>query len=65
MAMEYEKDGYSWSEERLEDLSKPERVMQIKRDHYKRIQREKGKGNQSWKDLILEAEGEGCSSCFI
>ena len=64
-AMEYEKDGYSWSEERLEDLSKPERVAQIKRDHYKRMQREKSKSNQTWKDLILEAEGEGCSSCFI
>jgi hypothetical protein len=64
-AMDYEKDGYSWCEERLEDLSKPERVSQIKRDHYKRMQREKLNKINSWKDIVLDNEGEGCNTCFI
>jgi len=37
-AMEYEKEGYSWMEnETLEELSKPERVAAIKREHLKRM----------------------------
>lgn len=64
-AMEYEKSGYSWSEERLEDLSKPERVEKIKREHYLRTNRVKGGLEVDWKDQIMDAEGTGCSSCFI
>lgn len=66
-AIEYEKDGYSWMAEHLEDLKKPERVASIKKEHYLRINREKKKSRtgQSWQDEILKAEGEGCASCFI
>jgi len=64
-ALEYEKAGYSWSEERLEDLMKPKRVIQIKKDHYLRTQRKSQNQLLDWKDELMEAEGEGCSSCFI
>jgi 3'-phosphoadenosine 5'-phosphosulfate sulfotransferase (PAPS reductase)/FAD synthetase len=66
-AIEYEKEGYSWMAERLEDLEKPERVASIKKEHYLRMNRQKKKSRtgQSWQDEILEAEGEGCASCFI
>lgn len=66
-AIEYEKEGYSWMAERLEDLEKPERVASIKKEHFLRINRQKKKSRtgQSWQDDILEAEGEGCASCFI
>lgn len=64
-AMQYEKEGYTWMEESLEDLRKPERVSSIKREHYKRMNRQQLKGAVSWKDQILNAEGDGCASCFI
>lgn len=65
-AIEYEKDGYTWAEESLADLKKPERVEAIKKDHYLRTQRnKKARSMFSWKDEIMDAEGEGCASCFI
>ena len=66
-AIEYEKDGYSWMEESLKDLKKPERVTSIKKEHYLRMNRKnkKTRTGQSWQDEILDAEGEGCASCFI
>jgi len=66
-AITYEKDGYSWMEESLEDLKKIERVAAIKKEHYIRMNRQKKKSRtgQSWQDDILEAEGDGCASCFI
>lgn len=66
-AIEYEKEGYTWTIEPLEDLKKPERIKSIKREHYLRMHKNKTntKTNTSWQDEILEAEGEGCASCFI
>jgi 3'-phosphoadenosine 5'-phosphosulfate sulfotransferase (PAPS reductase)/FAD synthetase len=66
-AIVYEKGGYSWMAEHLEDLKNPERVASIKREHFLRMNRQKQKSRtgQSWQDEILEAEGEGCASCFI
>ena len=66
-AITYEKEGYTWMEESLQDLKKPERVASIKKEHYLRMQRKKNnlRTGQSWKDDILEAEGDGCASCFI
>lgn len=62
LAMEYEKDGYTWSEEPLSELSNEERVKQIKKDYYLKSQvSQKG----DWKDEVLKAEGVGCASCFI
>ena len=63
-AIQYERDGYTWMDnEKLEDLCKPERVATIKRDHYLKTHR--NSKTKSWQDQILEAEGEGCASCFI
>lgn len=66
-AIDYEKDGYSWMEEPLEELMKPERVNAIKKEHYLRMHKNKtnAKTTTSWQDEILAAEGEGCASCFI
>lgn len=66
-ALEYEKDGYTWmQDESLEDIVKPERMTQIKEQQIKKLQ----KNNQNKKsayllDLLDDAEGEGCASCFI
>ncbi len=63
-AMEYEKEGYSWMDsETLEELIRPERIAGIKKDHYLRMH--KNSQVRDWKDQIMEAEGEGCASCFI
>lgn len=66
-AIEYEKEGYTWTVEPLEELKKEERVNSIKKEHYLRMKREKSKSRtgQSWQDEILNAEGDGCASCFI
>ena len=66
-AITYEKEGYTWMEESLTKLNKPERVASIKKEHFLRMERKKNKSRtgQSWQDEILDAEGEGCASCFI
>lgn len=66
-AIEYEKEGYTWTIEPLQDLKKPERVNAIKKEHYLRMNKNKtnAKTTTSWQDEILQAEGEGCASCFI
>lgn len=66
-AMGYEKEGYTWSEEPLEALAKSDRVAAIKKDHYLRTHRAKNNNRTTttWQDEILEAEEEGCASCFI
>ena len=66
-AIEYEKEGYTWTIEPLQELKKPERVNAIKKEHYLRMHKNKtnAKTTTSWQDEILAAEGEGCASCFI
>jgi len=66
-AMEYEKDGYTWiQDESLGDLIKPERIEQIKEDYIKRTQNKNNKKKSPYLlDILGEAEGEGCASCFI
>ena len=60
-------NNYTWTIESLEELKKPERVYQIKKEYILRMKRnQKKKNNQvQWQDEILNAEGEGCASCFI
>jgi len=67
LAMEYEKDGYTWmQDESLQDIIKPERITQIKEDNIKRTQRIAQKKKSPYLlDLLDDAEGEGCASCFI
>ena len=63
-AIEYEKEGYSWMDsETLEDLAEPDRIKAIKKEHYLRMNKRNKPLN--WKDQIVEAELEGCASCFI
>jgi hypothetical protein len=63
-AMLYEKDGYSWMDtETLDELAQPARIAQIKKDHY--LKSNRNSQQKSWKDQILDAEGEGCVSCFV
>lgn len=65
-AMEYEKDGYTWGQgEGLEELIKPERVKQIKEEYLKRMERKSKVKSPYLVDILDDAEGEGCASCFI
>jgi 3'-phosphoadenosine 5'-phosphosulfate sulfotransferase (PAPS reductase)/FAD synthetase len=65
-AMQYEKDGYTWMQsERLEEIIKPERIKQIKKDQLRRLNRGSTANSGYLVDLIQEAEGEGCAACFI
>ncbi|TFV94498.1 phosphoadenosine phosphosulfate reductase [Algoriphagus kandeliae] len=66
-AMEYEKDGYTWMQgETLQDLIRPERIKQIKEEYLKRRERiAKNKKSPYLIDILDDAEGEGCASCFI
>lgn len=65
-AMEYEKDGYTWTQdESLADLIKPERIEKIKEEYIKRMQRKSKSQSPYLIDILSEAEGEGCASCFI
>ncbi len=67
-AMEYEKDGYTWiQDEPLSELIKPERIQKIKEEYIKRTERKNKAQSQSpyLLDILGEAEGEGCASCFI
>lgn len=65
-AVEYEKDGYTWcQDETLLDLIKPERMKKIKEDGIKKIEKSKDVKSDFLIDILDEAEGEGCASCFI
>lgn len=65
-AMEYEKAGYTWMEESLKDLARPERILQIKKDYV--LRRRKKSSSlvvEDWRSSIIESEGSGCATCFI
>ena len=66
-AMEYEKDGYTWmQDESLSDLIQPERMAGIKVDFIKKTTKlGNNKKSPYLVDILDEAEGEGCASCFI
>lgn len=66
-AMEYEKDGYTWiQDESLSELIHPERIERIKEEYVKRNERKKLKVQSPYLvDILEDAEGEGCASCFI
>lgn len=66
-AMEYEKDGYTWiQDESLAELVNPDRIEKIKEEYIKRKERKKSKVLSPYLlDILEDAEGEGCASCFI
>ena len=66
LAMEYEKDGYTWmQDESLEDLIQPERISQVKDEYLKRTARTTNKKSSYLLDILENAEEEGCTACFI
>ena len=66
LAREYEKDGYTWMDgESLDDIIKPARMNQIKRDHLDKI---KNKLNQPKSNKLIDILDDGdelCANCFI
>ncbi len=65
-AMDYEKDGYTWGQgESLKELTQPERIKQIKEEYLKRMEKKSNSKSPYLIDILNEAEGEGCASCFI
>lgn len=66
-AMKYEKDGYSWiQDETLVEIIQPDRIERIKEEYIKRKERKKSKVQSPYLlDILDDAEGEGCASCFI
>lgn len=65
-AMKYESDGYTWiQDEPLSELIKPERIQRIKEDYIKRTERKRKSPSPYLLDILSDAEGEGCASCFI
>jgi 3'-phosphoadenosine 5'-phosphosulfate sulfotransferase (PAPS reductase)/FAD synthetase len=65
-AMVYEKDGYTWiQDEPLSELIKPDRIIRIKEEYIKRTERASKTQSPYLLDILADAEGEGCASCFI
>lgn len=66
-SMEYEKDGYTWIQgETLEELSRPERVRQIKLDYIKKQESLKTKTTSGLLvDMFDDDDEISCANCFI
>lgn len=66
-SMEYEKDGYTWIQgETLEELSRPERVRQIKLDYIKKQEGLKAKATSGLLvDMFDDDDEILCANCFI
>lgn len=66
-ALAYEKDGYTWMDEPLQELAKPDRVAEIKRDYLKRLERAKKAKSDNSPYLMdsLMKESDGCIACFV
>lgn len=64
-AMAYEKDGYTWMEESLTELTRPERIRQIKLDTIAKQKRTTFVDSPFLLDILGDEEEVGCASCFI
>lgn len=65
-AMEYEKEGYTWGQhESLEELILPNRIVAIKEEYIKRMERKSKTKSPYLMDILDDSEEEGCASCFI
>jgi 3'-phosphoadenosine 5'-phosphosulfate sulfotransferase (PAPS reductase)/FAD synthetase len=65
LAQGYEKDGYTWMEEPLSDLIKPERIRRIKLDALAKQQKNSFSTSAYLLDVLDDEEEIGCASCFI
>ena len=65
--MMYEKDGYTWIQgETLEELSRPERVRQIKLDYIKNQEGYKAKATSGLLEDKFDDDNDiPCANCFI
>lgn len=64
-ALAYEREGYTWMEEPLTDLIKPERIRKIKLDAISKQSKAKVQSSQYLLDILDDEEEIGCASCFI
>ncbi|MBD5289893.1 MAG: phosphoadenosine phosphosulfate reductase [Bacteroides sp.] len=68
-AMEFEKDGYTWNQnESLAELSRPERIRQIKLDAIRKQETKRKNGSGKLIDLFCDNEDDNdafCANCFI
>ncbi len=66
-ALEYEKEGYTWiQDEPLSVLIHPKRIIAIKEEHLKRMERIKSNKKSSFLvDVLDDEEDIGCVACFI
>lgn len=67
-AQYYEKvdEGFTWNqEESLDDIKRPARIEQIKRDHLKRSSKAKSKGSSFLIDILDDTEEASCVACFV
>ena len=66
-SMEFEKDGYTWNQsETLADLTKPERIRQIKLDAIKKQElKAKKNSNSLLVDMFADDSDILCANCFI
>ncbi|WP_183561609.1 phosphoadenosine phosphosulfate reductase family protein [Mucilaginibacter sp. SP1R1] len=67
-AMEYEKDDeHTWNQkEKLAELMRPERIIQIKEEYLARQERKNISSSDYLVDIITDAEEDaGCAACFI
>jgi len=65
LALDYEKDGFTWNEdETLLDIVKPERMQIIKENFILKSNSTENKSPYLI-DILDEAETEGCAACFI
>lgn len=65
LALAYEKDGYTWMDEPLTDLIKPERLRQIKLDAIAKQRRSTTPRSVFLVDVLDDEEEVGCASCFV
>ena len=64
--MEFEKDGYTWNQgESLAELSRPERIRQIKLDAIKKQEAKRASGSCRLVDNLDDDDDAFCANCFI
>ncbi|PIV16775.1 MAG: phosphoadenosine phosphosulfate reductase, partial [Flavobacteriales bacterium CG03_land_8_20_14_0_80_35_15] len=51
--------------ESLEELIQPKRIIAIKEEYIKRMDRKSKVKSPYLVDILDDAEGEGCAACFI
>ncbi len=65
LAHRYEREGYTWADEPLDDLIKPERIRQIKLATIAKQRKSAVPNSVYLLDILEDAEAVGCASCFI